>query len=473
VRLAFTTIGFLIAASPIARAERGGTVPAMATTNRSVEVEVARPIAEPVAPAAPAPIVDPLAGAPRPEAADGVIVPREAPRPQPWLRAALFVPRVAVAAALAPVRFVLWAEDTHRVSARTKEVFWNDEQTFGVYPTAGWDLGRDVRGGAVVVHQDVLGASLRGRATAGTVERVHLAGSARVERGVAALELSGRHRQTSGEGYYGIGDVDTEVSRYGLDETLVKAGTRWRVADGVTLGVGGSMRWLEFDDTAGVLEDPTIGEVHDLAAIPGFSTGVEAARGEVSVHVDRRRPRHRYQSAAVPSTGWVAQGFAGWQHDLHERDARFGYGGADVARAFDLFGGDRVLTLRATVDAALGERADVPFVDLPAIGGTDLLRGYSTTRFRDRWAATASAEYTYPVTDGVAAFVFTDAGRVAADPDELVDEAPRVGFGMGLQAHNRGSMLARLWVASSIDGGVIASLRVEPVLSARGREVVR
>jgi hypothetical protein len=461
----------VVAVPPTASAERGGSVPAFATTSRS---EVVAPLGEPVPPTAtvPAPAIDPLAGAPRPEAADGVIVPREKPSRRRWLRAALFVPRVVVAATLAPVRFVLWAEDTHRVRARTKKVFWNDKETVGLYPMAGWDGGKNARGGAVFVHEDVLGASVQARATVGTVERVLVSGAARVEHGRGALELSARHRDAEGEGYFGIGDGDAEVSRYGVTETSARAGTRWRVAPGVTLGLGGSVRRLEFRDSNGVLDDPTIAELHDVATIPGFEDGVDAARGELSLHVDRRRPRHAYQSPAAPSTGWAAQVFAGWQHGLDD-GARFGYGGADVARAFDLFGGDRVLTLRATVDGVVGAGAEVPFVDLPTLGGTTLLRGYSTGRFRDRWAATASAEYMYPVTEGVGAFVFTDAGRVAAAPEDLADEAPRVGFGFGVQAHSRKAMLARLWVASSIDGGVIASLRVEPVLSARGREVVR
>jgi hypothetical protein len=472
VRLAPSLLAVLIAAPLTARAERGGSVPAMMGTSRSAEV--VQPGAEPVVPPepAPAPVIDPLAGAPRPEDAGGVVVPRERPAPRPWLRAALFIPRVVVAAAVAPVRFALWAEDEHQVSARTQDLFWNDERTIGLYPTVSWDLGRNVSGGGVFVHQDLAGAALRVRATAGTVERYHLAGSARVRVGPAGIELSGRYRETAGEGYFGIGDTLAEVSRYGLDETTVKAGALWWVADGVTLGLGGSIRRLSFRERAGVLDDPDIGELHDVTTIPFFESGVEATRGEVSVLVDRRRPRHRYQSAAAPSTGWAAQAFAGWQHDLEQRTG-FGYGGADLARSIDLFGGDRVLTLRATVDGVLGDRDDVPFVDLPTIGGAELLRGYSTAQFRDRWAATASAEYMYPVTDGVAAFVFTDAGRVAAAPEDLADEAPRVGFGMGLQAHSRSSLLARLSVASSIDGGVIANLRVDPVFRARGREVVR
>ena len=468
MRLVWFATVLMVVVPLTAHAERGGSVPAFASTSTR-RGEVARPIEPgPI----PLPEPDPLAGAPRPEAADGVIVAREAPRDRRFLRGALAVPRVAVAAVLAPVRFVLWAEDTHKVSKRTRKVFWNEEETVGLYPMAGWDGGKNARGGAVFVHEDVLGAMVQARATAGTVERLHLAGAVRVERGRGAAEMMVRHRDARGEGYHGIGDVDTAVSRYAIDDTTGRVGLRGCLADGVTLGLGASLRRLSFGDPSGTLDDPGIAELHDVSQIPGFEDGVEAARGEVALQVDRRRRRHDYQSAAAPSTGWVGQVFAGWQHGLHD-GARFGYAGADVARAFDLFGGDRVLTVRATLDGVVPARGEVPFVDLPALGGTNLLRGYSTGRFRDRWAASASAEYLYPVSEGVAAFAFADAGRVAAAPDELADRAPRVGFGFGVQAHRRSSLLARLWLASSIDGGVIASLRVEPVFAARGREVVR
>ena len=438
----------------------------------SAEVVRPREVLEPVSVPVSEPAGHPLDGAPRPEEADGVVVARAAPPDRPWLRGALLVPRMAVAAVLSPVRLALWAEDTYQVSTRTREVFWNDEETMGFYPTAGWDGGRNARGGAVFVHRDLFGAALELRATAGTVERYHLAGAVRVGRGPATLELSARHRDAAGEGYHGIGDVDVAVSRYGIEETIGRAGARWQLGGGVSIGAGGSIRQAGFRDGAGVLDDPGVAEVHDVATIPGFTDGVRAARGELSVQLDRRRTRHAHQSRAAPSTGWAAQAYAGWQRGL-EGGARFGYGGADLMRAFDLFGGDRVLSLRMTLDGVGGDPAQVPFVDLPTLGGTGLLRGYASGRFRDRWAASASAEYMYPVTDGAAAFVFADAGRVAPALDALAERAPRLGFGFGVQAHSRRSMLARLWLASSIDGGVIASLRVEPVFAPRGREVVR
>src|SRR5687768_16500838 len=90
--------------------------------------------------AGPIPIPEPAAplldDAPRPEAATTYVVPPPAPRDRPWLRGALFVPRVAAAALLAPVRFALRTEERYHVKAKARELFWNDAHTIGVYPIA-------------------------------------------------------------------------------------------------------------------------------------------------------------------------------------------------------------------------------------------------------------------------------------------------------------------------------------------------
>jgi hypothetical protein len=193
-------------------------------------------------------------------------------------------------------------------------------------------------------------------------------------------------------------------------------------------------------------------------------------RGELSVRIDRRSTRHRFQSAAVPSTGFAGQAYGGWQQGIADDPARFGYGGLDVIHHIDLFGGDRVLAIRGAIEGTLGDRDMIPFVDLPSLGGPSLLRGYPAGRFRDSWAAVASLEYTYPITESLAGFVFTDAGRVAAEIKAIPGELPRASIGFGVQLQNRRTMRARVWVAAT-DEGVFTSFVLEPTFSVRGREV--
>ncbi len=398
--------------------------------------------------AGPIPIADAPAPPPRPEAATTYEVPPAPAPPRRLRRAALAVPRVMTAAVLAPVRLALWSEDRYQVSTRVKDLFWNDARTIGLYPVATWEGGGSAKAGAALVADELWGAALRGRATTGLVDRADLAASVEV----ATLTAEVRYRDQGSVSFYGIGEESTdEPLHYRQVERSARAGARWRIGDGVSLGLGGSRRQIDVDD---------------------LGAEVDAVRGEVSLHVDRRRARLPYQSRAVPAAGWGAQLYAGWQQGLGDDDARFAYGGVDVIKAFDFLGGDRVVSLRATVDAIGAEADQVAFVDLPALGGSELLRGFPAGRFRDRWAAVASAEYLYPVTEGLAGFAFVDAGRVAGEARDL-GVAPRLGGGLGVQLHGRGAMRARGWVAVTDDGGVAFNVRLEPIFGVRGREVVR
>lgn len=131
-----------------------------------------------------------------------------------------------------------------------------------------------------------------------------------------------------------------------------------------------------------------------------------------------------------------------------------------------------MLSLRVLVDTVAGELDQIPFVSLPTLGG-DTLRGYWSSRFRDRWSAAASLEYTWPVTRGLAAFAFADAGRVARTAAALVDDPLRAGGGLGLQVHGQRALGARMWLAVSREGAIVANLKLDTSFASRPREVPR
>jgi hypothetical protein len=255
-------------------------------------------------------------------------------------------------------------------------------------------------------------------------------------------------------------------------ERKLRLGVHYDLPAGVSLTTAGSLRWIDFGpaDPMFASDDFEMTEVYDTSALPGYDTGVEAARVEVGLLVDRRRTRHRLQSSAAPSTGFASQVYGGWQEGLDDDRTRFAYGGVDAIHYIDLYGGDRVLSLRATVDAAFAPIDRIPFIELPTLGGSYLLRGYETSRFRDRWAATASAEYTWPVTEGFAGFTFVDAGRVARVAGDLFDAEPRASLGFGVQIHTRSSLLARMWVSGNTDGEVMTSVVLDAFFGRRPRE---
>jgi outer membrane protein assembly factor BamA len=112
---------------------------------------------------------------------------------------------------------------------------------------------------------------------------------------------------------------------------------------------------------------------------------------------------------------------------------------------------------------------DVPFVDLPRLGGPILLRGYDQDRFRDRVLAMGSAEYQFDIGYMLTGFLFVDAGRVYPKLDELEFKDMRVGYGGGIQLQTPGTFIGRVTVASSIDGGVLLNLSLDPVYDPKAR----
>jgi hypothetical protein len=447
---------------------------------------------EPEAPEASTVTAEDVEGAPRPEdAAAYEVEPRE-PRHRPApASAVLEVPRVIVKGALQPVRLALWTEDEYQVSAHARELLWSDDRTIGVIPVASWQGGLGLSGGASLVDRDLAGGTAELRAMVGTRERYLVRGTVGTGEllGRWRIETSAGYRDVTDASFYGYGDGDevetmppepvdpmmggpSYESDFRLQESKLRTAVFYDIPGGMALTTAGSLRWIDFGEPEPLFssDDHSTSQVYDTDRLPGYATGVAAARGEVGLLVDRRRTRHRLQSRAAPSTGFASQVYAGWQEGFGDDRTRFGYGGVDAIQYIDLYGGDRVLSLRATVDAAFAPLDRISFIDLPTLGGSYLMRGYEASRFRDRWAASVSAEYTWPVTEGVASFTFVDAGRVARVADELLDDRPRAALGLGVQLHTKSSLLARLWISGNTDGEIMTNVVLDPFFGRRPRE---
>jgi outer membrane protein assembly factor BamA len=120
--------------------------------------------------------------------------------------------------------------------------------------------------------------------------------------------------------------------------------------------------------------------------------------------------------------------------------------------------------LRVRTSWVIGHLDEIPFPDLPTLGGPKLLRGYTSGRFHDRGSLLGTVEYRYPVQDNIASYLFIDAGRVL---DNLYDVSPtglrdlRVSWGAGLYLFSGGGLLLRGQLASSIDGGLFINLLLD------------
>jgi hypothetical protein len=403
-------------------------------------------------------------------------------------------------------RLAMWAYDRYQVTERLRSIFFNEEGTLGLYPVAFIETGFGLNVGARLFVRDLLAPGTELRARAGYGGRFRQIYSATLESGqllgnVLSFELTGAYEIFPKSRFFGVGNADAvsyDPAAPPIDPLTsdTAVGTRFRhddaIVDGaavVRLGSEWSLRpsvtWrrrdfkpYEDDRPSPPDEDPDldderdIGVVYDTARLLGYQTGLSSLYSELELTWDSRRVTRSYLSTAAPSTGWHVKGFAGYQTGLFDDPSDHGRVGLDVQKYIDLYGGDRVLILRAYAEGVTSDADKVPFVDLPRLGGPYFLRGYPRDRFRDRDVTLVTAEYDWSLDRNILAYLFVDAGRVWRNVGEIELDGldnMRVGFGGGIQAHTMKSFVARILVASTIDGGIYLNFSLDPVFDARSR----
>lgn len=415
-----------------------------------------------------------------------------------WIpRGLLFLPRWGVWLVGQPFRLGAWAYEKYQLPERFRRSLFNVDQTFGIYPIATIDSTFGVNGGLRVIHKDLFGARERLKLSANFGGRFRQAYGGTLRSGDRfgkrfAAELDVRYERRPFERFYGIGNEDeledddppamridpsvedTAIAtrfRESLTRAVLTADTK--IAGPLSLFVSGAYTRREFAGADG--DEINITEAYDTARLLGFDRGVDDIYVEGELVYDSRRPVSSWQSRAIDATGWYlaahfgrAAGIAGDPTDYYR------YGG-EIQRYLDLYHGSRVLALRVLVDAVGGTngRTDdkISFAELPRLGGSEFLRGYTIGRFRDRSLALATAEYTWDLGNYLAAYGFVDVGRVLPSlrDIELDDDDVRVGFGGGVQIHTNSSFLMRGQLAASREGNILLELVISPVFGRRER----
>ena len=359
-------------------------------------------------------------------------------------------------------------------------MFFFDGRRFGLFPVVKFTSGFGASLGVRMVHNDLfrnggrLDASLLYGANYG--ERLGLAvdsgwlGASRMRVG-ATVE----YRVVPGDRFFGIGNADLQSAPDDPIDPLRRdaaVSTRFthryvrvgpiataRLAPPLDLSLSVTFAHRDFSPPERAAGDPGTASVFEPRGLVGYEQGVDNVYGQLWLSVDTRRRRG---SSRLTSSGWHAAAFAGYTLGLPGDPSRFGRLGLDVQRFIDLWGGNRVLMVRLVGDSVLAPMSRIPFVDLPTIGGPYALRGHARARFRDRIAAYATAEYVWEIEHRLAGFLFVDTGRVWSTPAELTLRHLRLGYGGGIQLHSRVGYIARLQIASSLEGGVHVNFNFSP-----------
>jgi Omp85 superfamily domain len=132
-----------------------------------------------------------------------------------------------------------------------------------------------------------------------------------------------------------------------------------------------------------------------------------------------------------PTQGWYGEAF--WHHyspNLGNQTA-FDEVYVDVRKYFP-FGGKKVLGFQWI--GHFTEGGNIPWRELPRMGGSYMMRGYVSGRYRDNQLWSAQSEYRFPINRFLVGAVFTGVGGVAPTIDAFRLADTRLTYGGGIRA---------------------------------------
>jgi hypothetical protein len=376
-----------------------------------------------------------------------------------------------------------YAYDKYQLETRFYNLFYNESQTFGIVPTAAYQTGIGVLAGVQATETDLAGdhehASLA--AAYGGAYHESISGSINTGQrlGRVKIGVGANFDRRPGDAFYGIGngelggvppspidprsDTSGYLTYYRYQEERLDAHVDVRAVSALHVIGRGDVASLKYGDSdTGV----PIGDVYDTNDLVGFNSGVEHADAELELKWDTRG-RGDLWEPGTRGEGTLVSVRGARVHRLDGGDDFWHYG-VEFQHLIHIAEGPRVLMLRVMGEGVTGTRDDVPFSELPYLGG-DLLRGYVFERFRDRVSGLASVEYMWDVSRYIDTYLFVDVGRVFPGLDELTIDQPRVGYGLGFVLRGTSDFLVEGSIASTIDGGLILTASFNPVFDQRTR----
>ncbi len=439
-----------------------------------------------------------VANAPRPGAEHGRVDPIDTGDGAGRVlgRIILWIPRIPVEIVMQPIRGFLYAQEKYNVADKVKAVFLSEDGKLGLYPTAFTETGFGLNIGARAFVRDLFGQDEKLALRVGFGGRLNRILGFDFDTGNRAGPFSAgidaRYENRDRDRFFGYGNGDninpaeldgmlvdplapgapSVSTRYKLDIWRVTPRVAFRFPHRLRLQLAGGLVHKEFGVTENARgTDVPLEEAYQISgnALPSFVRGTTYGYGELELSYDSRRPYDEYDAPGIAGTGGLAMGFFGRQHGVKADEPAFFRMGVDLQRYFRLTAGPRVLSLRAYGEMVTGQRDEIPFSELPRLGGPDLLRGYSTDRFRDRVITVVQANYLFLIGRQLAGDLFVDAGRVHQSLSKVSLDDMRVGFGIALEAYSVSGLLVRAALTSSIDRDLFFIFSFNPVFNARSR----
>ncbi len=373
-------------------------------------------------------------------------------------RAVLFVPKLVFQAVFLPIEATLGVLDRYAVIGHVIDFLYNDERTAGIVPVVSVATFFGPSIGVKALHDDLGGHEEHGSVEArfgGQFDQAYIArfkadraGGSRawVESMVRfdtqpSMLFQGFGDAPEGEGV-GLGPRDLAVeSRFYQRRTLAVQRLGYTMGGPSELvKIGATGRYTHREFAPAHEDNPSIETVYDTAQLPGFDHGVNVMELGAELVVDTR------DVGGATSSGVYLEGFGGVVPPF--REFSYWHWGLEATGYIPLYRKTRVLVLRLAFESVEGEPEEIPFSELPRIGGPRRLRGYALDRFRDRKTAVGTVEYHYPIHQFVSGSLYLDAGRAALDYEDIFrGSGPRFGGGGGFIFRSEDSVLFTLDIA--------------------------
>lgn len=398
-------------------------------------------------------------------------------------RLVLALPRLGMRLVLWPVGKTLDLVDRYALAERVKDVLYNDARTAGVVPKLSVDSFFGASVGVKVFHEDLAGHGEYGSIEArfgGLYDSVTQLDFRADRFGGSRLWLQSLTRYDSQPGllFQGVGMADTATPSPRADPreasvatrfhehrllALLRGGHTWGgPGQRLQLGATGIYNVRDFGPkTAG--DEPSIEAVYDTSRIVGFDERLPIVETDLNFVADTR------DVEGSTSSGSYVELFGGRARGAGAGDYEFWHYGAEAVAYFNLYKHNRVLIVRAALEAVDGQEQRIPFSELARLGGPRRLRGYPLDRFRDEKALLTTLEYHYPIHQFIGGAVYADAGRVGRNYSELTDvDGWRTGVGVGLIFRSRLKQFFSVDV--SYGDGVQVQLTTDPLRAFAKRD---
>jgi len=250
-------------------------------------------------------------------------------------------------------------------------------------------------------------------------------------RGRIHVEMSGNWIEAPSVAFYGLGNESLKGDRGGFFYRGTTVGVSSNLQAAKFFAVGGGVDYMDFASRSADTAVPSV-------LNPSYR------RASAFAQVDTRTSPDYSRKGGLYRLDWSSY------DQTNEGRNNFRRVDAEVQQYVPLLRENWVIALRALASStSTGADQNVPYFLMPELGGTQLLRGYPSWRFRDRDRLLLTAEYRWTAGPFVDMAAFVDAGKVAHRNADLNLRGLKTSHGLEFSLHTPTRTIARIEIARS------------------------